>query len=202
MGYNEYGGIKNYKGTYPKQFTLLSGEKREADDPAVIACCTSVSHHHRFLTIEDIREHQCFFKKCMYLRKLPGNAFWEIPQKEYTSQTRRYFSTEGTRFLQYQKRKWKEEAERKCSLIEDFCENWVKENALDGKFKVTSVRPFDNSTKNFRLFYVSSQSCYDAPDYLELVSAIQMKFRWRVKLVHIKDVNGHRLTISEYDRIK
>lgn len=197
-----YGGIKVYKGTYPKRFTLISGETRAADDQSVIACCTSVTHGQRFLTLSDIQEHQCFFKKCKYLRKLPGNPFWEEPHDEYKKQSQRHFSEKGQIFLRKRKENWRAIAEKKCVAIANFCENWVKENYLEQEIKVISAMPFKNSTLNFRVFYVSDTSWYDAPEYTRMATAVHNQLGCRIKLVHIKDINGRRVTIADYERIK
>lgn len=193
-----YNAIRNYKGTSPRKYTLISGDKRDRGDPQVIAYCASLVHQ-RFLTLSDIAKHQCFFKKCPYLHKLPDRTFWKTEQKEYAKQILFRYSKEGQLFLKQQEQNWEIDRQEKGSLLLKFCENWVKERELESSFKIIRVQAFDNSTKNYRLYYVSDQSYYDAPKYLDLVRAVQTEFRIRLKLVHIKDVDGTWVTIDSYN---
>ena len=193
-----YNAIRNYKGTSPRKYTLITGEKRDRGDPQVIAYCVSLAHQ-RFLTLSDIVKHQCFFKKCPYLRKLPDRVFWQTEPKEYTKQMLLRYSKEGQCLLKQQKLSWEKDRKEKEVLLLKFCENWVKEHDLESTIKVVRVQPFDNSTKNYRLYYVSDTSAYDAPMYLGLVRAVQEEFRIRLKLVHIKDVDGTWVTIDSYN---
>lgn len=193
-----YDDIKEYKGTHPRKwYRMISGEKRCVEDLSVIARCSSITHP-GFLTLPDIVQHQCFFKRCPYLRKLQNNSFWQEPQREYKRQMERRFSLKGHNDLQAQQQRWEKDAKNKCPLLMEFSEEWVKTHSLENEFKITSVQPFNDSTKNFRLFYVSNQTSYDAPFYVDLVKAIQAEFHCRIKLVHIKDINGKRVTIDEY----
>ena len=112
------------------------------------------------------------------------------------------YSKEGQRLLKQQKLNWEKDRKEKEVLLFNFCENWVKEHDLENNIKVVRVQSFDNSTKNYRLYYVSDTSAYDAPMYLDLVKAVQEEFRIRLKLVHIKNVDGTRVTIDAYSRIK
>ena len=193
-----YENIKDYEVPRPKKcYRLISGEKRNIMDTSVIAYCTSKAHP-GFLTLGFIYKHQCFFKNCPCLRKLPEVNFWNKPQEEYTTQTKYAVTKKG------QALKEKSDQERKRCVVErtnkliGFTKSCIKAHQLEEQFLMVDIKPFQNSSRNFRVFYVSNKSCYDAQDYLSLVQDISKRFNFRIKLVHVKDEDGHYVTIEEY----
>jgi len=201
MGTTMYEEIKDYKGTRPRKYNLISGEKLDADNPAVIAYCASYSHL-GFLTVKLIAEHQCFLKNCRHLRKLPEKPYWEKPRYEHWKQIYKRNTKEGRKILKEQETRFANRAEKMCQQLMDFSEEWVKNHSLEEELKVLSISPFNDSTRNFRLYYISIHLCYDAPLYIELVKDIQTEFRVRIKLVHIKNTRGEWATIEEYNYMK
>lgn len=196
-----YGEIKDYRGYTPRQYRMIDGALRETGDPEVIAFCVSHTHQN-FLTQGNIREHQCFFKRCPYLRKLADNPYWSKPHAEYRTQINKRYQPEAQRYFRFQKQRWDNLAAERCREIKDFCNQWTIDNSLEDLFLVTSVSRFEKSTKNFRVFYVSPTSEYDAPHYVDLARAIQENLGFSVLLVHVKDEYGRRVTLAEYKRRK
>ena len=199
-----YENIKDYEVPRPAgKYRLINNEYREALDENVIAYCTNLTHP-GFLTKEHISSHKCFYKNCPYLRKLPEKLFWKNDKSFYKAQLKggavRASRTQKNQQQCNEKQKsdittLQKEISRK---LQSFIIAWIKDNQLENNFLSVNIQPYLNSTKNYRLFYVSNHSTYDAPDYIDLVKLIQQELHLRIKLVHIKDLDGHYATIAEY----
>lgn len=203
-----YEQIKNYEVPCPKDgYRLIDGEKRGIEDESVIAHCTNLTHP-GFLTKELISRHKCFYKNCPYLRKLPEKPFWQNNKSIFKTQLKRGAVHASRTHKSQQGRNEQKKSDitylqnEMCGKLKPFIAEWTKDNFQENQFLFVDIRPYENSTTNYRLYYVSSQPCYDAPAYIRLVQIIQQEFNLHIKLVHIKDLDGHYATIEEYNKRK
>ena len=66
--------IQLVKGLYGSEF-----EKSRA--------CGYCRHHHKYLTVKQVRQHECLAKQCWYLQKNESHDWWR--QREVVKQRRR-----------------------------------------------------------------------------------------------------------------
>ena len=66
--------VKLVKGLYGSEF-----EKSRA--------CAYCYHHHKYLTVKQVRQHECLAKQCWYLRKNEQHDWWR--QREVVKQRRK-----------------------------------------------------------------------------------------------------------------
>lgn len=162
---------------------LVGGGKKPVSPKKIVGYCRSSLHPGR-LTQETLEKHKCIEKNCIYLTKFTEASYW------------RQYEVTGKEARQRHKEREKAEEAFLSELKEQF-----QEYADEAGYEIQIVQVTRKNFSEYFVFYVSENRFADANRFPFLLNRIRADFpRCRIRLIHIKDVDGHFVTIHEYKR--
>ena len=166
---------------------MLTGEVIQIRRGHVLGWC-----HHKMhpgaVSKAIMDEHDCLGKNCPFLERNCQSPFWPA----YEAQKRA--KEERKEMIREEKRKKAIEATELQTLTENW-RSYLEE--MDSDMQI--VRVTKDSPYAYRVFYVSDNAFADGnryPDFLETLRYLHPYHR--ITLRHIRDVDGHFVTRSEY----
>lgn len=179
----------------PVLVTLLGLEKRTVLQDEIIGCCHYEQHPGK-ITVDLIKRHHCLKKRCNFFEKYEVSSLWienerKMAQKELHKSYRAYVKKAKA------ERKAKEatEADALDALKTEF------QRFMDALHYTVRIIRLEMQAKNvYRVFYVSDKPVLDSlyyPNFLAIVEVNHPKYQ--LTMQHIRDIDGHYVTIEEYE---
>ena len=171
------------------QVKLFDGTETWLPHKSIVGHCSSRMHP-GVISLELLKKHRCIGKRCLNLDKYEDCAFWkDLAQKEEEERRAR----EEKRAAIALKRS---EEQRLLDLREEF-QSFV--SCSDTEIEIVRVELLRSCV--YRVFYVSENRFADKHLFPELYECVSYYHPgWRIVLKHIRDLDGHFVTIDEYHR--
>ncbi len=153
----------------------------------IVGFCHNVIHPGK-LTRKIMEEHDCVGKKCRFFEKYADSSYWVA---------------EENRKIQKQQRKQAQQAEKlaaqKLKDELDELKNLFQSYADDAGYIMHIVRLEKERPNRYKVFYVSENPFADGNRFPDFLSTVRFFFpRSSIQLRHIRDVDGHFVTITEF----
>jgi len=166
---------------------LLGNRWVEITNDKIVGCCHSMIHPGK-LTRKIMEEHDCVGKNCRFFEKYADSSYWVA---------------EENRKMQKQLRKQAQQAEKLAAqkLEEELDElkNLFQSYADDAGYIMHIVRLEKERPNRYKVFYVSENSFADGNRFPDFLSTVRFFFPgYSIQLRHIRDVDGHFVTIAEF----
>ena len=182
------GGAKPYE--HAKELTrvrLLTGESISIRRGRVLGWCHHALHPgavNRSL----LEQHDCLGKKCAYFERNARSPYWAARAAEKKAREARKERQRGEK-----QRKAQEETD-----LAAVAERW-RAYAAELDYDMQIIRVAMDAPDVYRIFYVSDNSFADGNRYPLFLERLKRLYpRCRFVLRHIRDVDGHFVTRSEY----
>lgn len=154
---------------------------------AVVGWCR-YNQHPGALTARILKEHQCLEKQCRHFRKNGDALYWKLREEEARKKEQKKLERQA------QKVKEKEEAEN-LRILRETWQSYLDDMESD----MYIVRIARETPSLFCIFYVSDNRFADGNRYPEFLETLKFFHPYyRIKLRHIRDVDGHFVTTQEY----
>ena len=142
------------------------------------------------LTKRLMTQHDCLGKNCRHFEKYEDAGYWkECDRKKEQKQTAR----------QLQRIKRKQEAATEAVLLNlaELFQSYID----DAGYAMQIVRVDTERINRYRVFYVSEYPFADGNRFPKFLETAHFFFPdYRLNLRHIRDVDGHFVTIEEYQQ--
>lgn len=191
MGLKELNAFKD--NDYVKMFFVDLGYITIKKTKVVGFCL--FSYHRGWLTERIAKTHDCYNKKCAYLRKVKGHPYWRMCDAKISAAHSRKDKI----------KKEKNERTRRLSKIEDkLCEmaDFAQAEADDRDFDIiiTRVAFLNGRTdrQEYVINYVSDVPKKDCIDYFDICKSMRRKFGGMYWLRKVKKPDGKYITINEW----
>ncbi|MDO4982939.1 MAG: exonuclease domain-containing protein [Eubacteriales bacterium] len=153
----------------------------------IVGCCHSLLHPGK-LTLKIMKEHDCLGKNCPRFEKYDDAPYWTELEKKKAGKAL-------SRKIQQKK---KEKDRIAAEELEDFKEIF-QSFVDDAGYAMEIIRIERLSFRYFRIFYVSEYRFADGNRFPVFFNTTKFFYpEIRIELRHIKDVDGHFVTIDEY----
>ena len=166
---------------------LLGGAIVKLNKKKIIGYCHNIIHPGK-MTKEIMEKHDCLGKQCSYLAKYEDAPYWVERKKKQAAK---------------QQAKKKKKKQKAILLNEDQSLLRLQESfqshadSSGAKMDIIRIKKINRTT--YKVFYVSDNNFADGnrfPGFLEKMEKYYPYYR--IKLQHIKDVDGHFVTRKEY----
>ena len=170
---------------------LVSGEWLAIKDTRLVGCCHNLIHPGK-ITKAILNQHDCLGKQCRYFEKYEDSPYWaQLKEK----QVKRQKAKQEKKTMKAVAAK---EAE-KMLCIGDELRNCIPEE--ESHMEIVRVERAKRST--FIVFYVSDNRFADGDRFPLFLDATQQNHPgWKLRLRHIKDIDGHFVTRQEFHERK
>lgn len=166
---------------------LLGNQKVQITKGKLVGCCHNIIHPGK-LTVKIMEEHDCIGKQCRFFEKYEDSTYWAAQEQKRRDKEKK------KEVLQQQK----QEAQRLEDELEEMRE--LFQSYADAfEYEMFIVRLQKESNNHIKVFYVSENRFADGNRFPDFLRTIKYYFpRYRIELRHIRDVDGHFVTIDEY----
>jgi hypothetical protein len=135
-----------------------------------------------------MEDHDCLGKQCKFFEKYPDGQYWISQERKRQKKDQRKAAQQ--RHKQETRRLADELAETKA-LFQSYAD------ALYYEFFIVQLQK--EGRNHYKVFYVSENRFADGNRFPDFLDAIYSSFPGcRIELRHIRDVDGHFVTIDEY----
>jgi len=168
---------------------MLTGEVVPIRRGNVLGWC-HYSMHPGAVSKTIMEKHNCLGKNCPYLERYPDTPFWVNYEAEKKAKEKK------KEYLRSEKQRKAQEEQALQALAEDWRSCLEEMNSDMHIVRIAMDSPFA-----YRVFYVSDNSFADGDRYPEFLVMMRQRYpRCSFHLRHIRDVDGHFVTRSEYHR--
>ena len=135
-------------------------------------------------------QHDCLEKNCRHFEKYEDAGYWkECARKKEQKQT--------TKQLQRMKRAQEAATEAVLQNLAELFQSYID----DAGYAMQIVRVDTERANRYRVFYVSEYPFADGDRFPKFLETVRFFFPdYRLTLRHIRDVDGHFVTIEEYQQ--
>ena len=153
----------------------------------IVGCCHNLLHPGK-LTKRLLTQHDCLGKNCNYFEKYEDAGYWkECDRKKEQKQ--------AARELKRMKREREAAADAELQSLAELFQSYID----DAGYAMRIVRIDTERTDRYRVFYVSEYPFADGNRFPKFLETVRFFFPdYRLELRHIRDVDGHFVTIEEY----
>ncbi len=156
---------------------IIGGEYRYTCKDILIGYC-HFPEHKGHITKNVLKKKECVKKECFYFQKFEDNPYWEaVAQREASQKNKR----------DAQKQKKKKDEEKQEKLVKQV------QRMADGlgySIKVYRVKKLTVENE-YAIYYTSDKGYNDYYDYFELAIKFGRIVKCKVRLKHIKDIDGN-----------
>ena len=135
-----------------------------------------------------LEKHNCLGKQCKYLQKYTDSVFWrDLEERQKAAEKAKQNKKAAIA-------RSREEEQQLLDLREEFqyCADCCEE-------RMEIIRVEKEKSCVYRVFYVSDNRFADGNRFPEFLECMQYyRPNWRIILRHIKDVDGHFVTVDEF----
>ena len=155
----------------------------------IVGCCHNLLHPGK-LTKRLMTQHDCLGKNCRYFEKYEDAGYWkECDRKKEQKRTARQ--------LQRMKREQEAATEAILQNLAELFQSYID----DAGYAMQIVRVDTERANRYRVFYVSEYPFADGDRFPKFLEAVRFFFPdYRLNLRHVRDVDGHFVTIEEYQQ--
>ena len=155
----------------------------------IVGCCHNLLHPGK-LTKQLMTQHDCLGKNCRHFEKYEDAGYWkECDRKKEQKRTARQ--------LQRMKREQEAATEAILQNLAELFQSYID----DADYAMQIVRVDTEQTNRYRVFYVSEYPFADGDRFPKFLETVRIFFPdYRLNLRHIRDVDGHFVTIEEYQQ--
>lgn len=166
---------------------LLGNRWIEITNVKIVGYCHNLIHPGK-LTRKIMEEHDCLGKNCRFFEKNNESTYW-------VAEENRKRQKEQRKQIQQAEKEAAQKLEDELAELKDLFQSYV-DNA---GYAMLIVRLEKERTNRYKVFYVSENSFADGNRFPDFLSTIKFFFpRTSINLRHIRDVDGHFVTITEY----
>lgn len=166
---------------------LLGNQWIEITNVKIVGCCHNLIHPGK-LTRKLMEEHDCVGKNCKYFEKYRESTYWVAEENRKRKKERR-------KQIQQTEREAAKKLEDELAELKDLFQSY----ADDAGYAMLIVRLEKEHANRYKVFYVSENPFADGNRFPDFLSTIKFFFpRTSINLRHIRDVDGHFVTITEY----
>lgn len=155
----------------------------------IVGCCHNLLHPGK-LTKRLMTQHDCLGKNCRHFEKYEDAGYWkECDRKKEQKRTARQ--------LQRMKREQEAATEAILQNLAELFQSYID----DAGYAMQIVRVDAERVNRYRVFYVSEYPFADGDRFPKFLETVCFFFPdYRLNLRHIRDVDGHFVTIEEYQQ--
>lgn len=166
---------------------LLGNQRIQITKSKLVGYCHNVIHPGK-LTAKIMNEHDCLGKQCRFFEKYEDSTYWIAQEQKRKEKDKRKAA----------KQKQKQEAQQIEDELEETRELFQSyADALE--YELFIVRLQRESQNHYKVFYVSENRFADGNRFPNFLDTIKHYFpKLRIELRHIRDLDGHFVTIDEY----
>lgn len=168
---------------------LIDGKHITITKKRVVGMCHNTLHT-GFLTQSLMEQHECVGKNCYFFQKNECASYWEHLKQKRAFKKKRRAAKNAAKVLEDNELAKMADIKNKLQGIMDDC-----------GYTAEIIEVKSPMRKRYTVFYVSQQTGPDEsefPDFFRMVGEIYPV--WQVTIKHIKDVDGHYVTINEYKK--
>ncbi len=166
---------------------LLGDQWIDITNVKIVGCCHNLIHPGK-LTRELMEEHDCLGKNCKFFEKYRESTYWVAEENRKRQKERR-------KQIQQAKKEAARKLEDELVELKDLFQSYA-DNAGYAMYIVQLKKEHAN---RYKVLYVSENSFADGNRFPDFLSTIKFFFpRASINLRHIRDVDGHFVTITEY----
>lgn len=166
---------------------LLGNQWVEITNVKIVGCCHNLIHPGK-LTRKLMEEHDCLGKNCKFFEKYRESTYWAAEENRKRQKEQR-------KQIQQAQKEAARKLEDELAELKDLFQSY----ADDAGYAMYIVRLEKERTNRYKVFYVSENSFADGNRFPDFLSTIKFFFpRASINLRHIRDVDGHFVTITEY----
>lgn len=171
----------------PVSTRLLGNQYALLPPSRIVGCCHNALHPGK-LTKQLLKQHDCLRKDCRFFEKYEDAAYWI----EYRRQ-------EECKFAKKLARQQKKEQAAAAQAAHQALAAQLQSFAGEAGYAMQIVRVDEEGKNRYRVFYVSENPFADGDRFPELLDAARARFpAYRLRLRHIRDIDGNFVTIEEY----
>ncbi len=170
---------------------LVSGERLTIKETRLVGCCHCALHPGK-ITKGILAQHDCLAKQCRYFEKYADSPYWiawEAKRKERQEAKQEKKTQRAAAATEAETMQGISEALRQCIPEEE------------SHMEIIRVERYANTT--FTVFYVSDNRFADGNRFPTFLDTTRQHYpSWRLRLRHIKDLDGHFVTRQEFHERK
>jgi len=173
----------------PVKTRLLGNQYAFLPPARIVGCCHNLLHPGK-MTKQLLKQHNCLGKDCRYFEKYENAEYW----KECRRQEERKRAGKLAR-------KQKKEQEAAAQTVLQTLTARFQSFADEAGYSMQIVRVDAEAKNRYRVFYVSENPFADGDCFPDFLDAVRSCFpEYRLRLRHIRDMDGHFVTIEEYQQ--
>jgi hypothetical protein len=166
---------------------LLGNHRILISKGKLVGYCHNLIHPGK-LTLKIMKEHDCLGKQCRFFEKYEDSGYWIAQEQKCREKEKR---KEAKQRQKEEAQRLEDELEERKALFQSYADAFG--------YNLLIVRLQKESKHHYKIFYVSENSFADGNRFPNFVGTIKHYFpRCRVELRHIRDVDGHFVTVDEY----
>lgn len=166
---------------------LLGNRWIEITNVKIVGYCHNLIHPGK-LTRKIMEEHDCLGKNCKFFEKNNESTYW-------VAEENRKREKEQRKQIQRAEKEAAQKLEDELAELKDLFQSY----ADDAGYAMLIVRLEKERTNRYKVFYVSENPFADGNRFPDFLSTIKFFFpQTSINLRHIRDVDGHFVTITEY----
>lgn len=166
---------------------LLGNKWVEIANVKIVGYCHNRIHPGK-LTRKLMEEHDCLGKNCSFFEKYNESTYW-------VAEENRKRQKEHRKQVQQDEKKAAQELEDELTELKDLFQSY----ADDAGYSMLIVRLEKERANRYKVFYVSENPFADGNRFPDFLSTVKFFFpQLSINLRHIRDVDGHFVTIAEY----
>lgn len=166
---------------------LLGNQRISISKSKLVGCCHNMIHPGK-LTAKMMNEHDCLGKQCRFFEKYEDSAYWIAQEQKRQEKDKRKAAQQQRK---QEAQRLEEELEETRELFQSYAD------AFD--YEMFIVRLQKETKNHYKVFYVSENRFADGNRFPHFLDTIKYYFpKYRIALRHIRDMDGHFVTIDEY----
>lgn len=166
---------------------MLGNQHISITKSKLVGCCHNIIHPGK-LTAKIMEEHDCIGKQCRFFEKYEDSSYWLGRENKRREKEKR---KAAQRQQKQQAQKLEEELEETKELFQSYADAF--------EYELMIVRLQKEKENRYKVFYVSENRFADGNRFPHFLETIKYYFpKYRIELRHIRDVDGHFVTIDEY----
>lgn len=166
---------------------LLGNQRIQIPKSKLVGCCHNMIHPGK-LTAKIMQEHDCIGKQCSFFEKYEDSAYWIAQAQKRNEKDKR----------KAEQQRQKQEAQRIEDELKE-AQELFQSYADALKYELLIVRLQRKTQNHYKVFYVSENRFADGNRFPNFINTIKYYFpKCRIELRHVRDVDGHFVTIDEY----
>lgn len=166
---------------------LLGNKRVEIANVKIVGFCHNLIHPGK-MTRKIMEEHDCLVKNCKFFEKNNESPYWAAEEKKKRQKEER-------KQIQQAKKEAAQKLEDELAELKDLFQSY----ADDAGYAMLIVRLEKEWTNRYKIFYVSENPFADGNRFPDFLSTIKFFFpQISINMRHIRDVDGHFVTIPEY----